>query len=85
LSNIETRIKSLQRAMRVKRVDAFLVLNIKNIRYLTGFTGSSAFAFITRDRSFFSPISDIRSRPKTRLDIPNGGLKKGREYFLSKT
>ena len=84
MSNIETRIKSLQRAMRVKRVDAFLVLNIKNIRYLTGFTGSSAFAFITRDRSFFFTDFRYKEQAENEVRYSERGLEKGKRIFLIK-
>jgi Xaa-Pro aminopeptidase len=70
--------------MRVKRVDAFLVLNIKNIRYLTGFTGSSAFAFITRDRSFFFTDFRYKEQAENEVRYSERGLEKGKRIFLIK-
>ncbi|HTZ18061.1 MAG TPA: aminopeptidase P family N-terminal domain-containing protein, partial [Dissulfurispiraceae bacterium] len=58
LSVIESRVKRLRRIIRRKSIDALLITNIRNIRYLTGFTGSSAFALITGTRSLF--FTDFR-------------------------
>lgn len=54
LSRAEIVRKTLSR----NKVDAFLVTSIKNVRYLTGFTGSSGFVIVTRDKSFF--FTDFR-------------------------
>jgi Xaa-Pro aminopeptidase len=50
------RLRALRRLLR--GVDGLLVTNIPNIRYLTGFTGSSGYALITRERSVF--LTDFR-------------------------
>lgn len=44
--------------LRAARADALLVSNIKNIRYLSGFTGSSAHILITAGKKFF--LTDSR-------------------------
>ena len=54
----DNRTEKLRRAIISKKIDALLVTNIKNVRYLTGFTGSSAFAIITRAGSYF--VTDFR-------------------------
>lgn len=46
------RLHSIRRSIKTKGIAAFIVTSIKNVRYLTGFTGSSAFALITPDRNF---------------------------------
>jgi len=58
VSNSETRTEKLCRILNSKKLDAFLVSNITNVRYLTGFTGSSAFAIVARHGSFF--FTDFR-------------------------
>ncbi len=42
-----TRVAGLREAMRAGHVDALLVLSIPNVRYLTGFSGSSALLVVT--------------------------------------
>ena len=84
MSNIENRIKILQRAIRMKRVDALLVLNIKNIRYLTGFTGSSAFALITRDRSFFFTDFRYKEQAENEVKYSERELERGKRISLIK-
>jgi Xaa-Pro aminopeptidase len=58
LGHADNRTDKLRRAITSKKIDAFLVTNIRNIRYLTGFTGSSAFAIVTRTGSYF--FTDFR-------------------------
>lgn len=41
------RLAALRESMRTGHIDAFLVLSIPNIRYLTGFSGSSALLLVT--------------------------------------
>jgi Xaa-Pro aminopeptidase len=82
VSNIENRIESLRRAMRMKRVDAFLVLNIKNIRYLTGFTGSSAFVLVTPDRSFFFTDFRYKEQAENEVKYSEMELEKGKRIPL---
>jgi Xaa-Pro aminopeptidase len=47
------RTARVQRLLRAGKIDALLVSAMKNVRYLTGFTGSSGFALITQERQFF--------------------------------
>lgn len=53
MNNFKFRIKSIQRILKTAKIDAFLVSNILNVRYLTGFTGSSGFLFITKEKPIF--------------------------------
>ena len=50
-----SRLGGIRRAL--KRADGILVTSIPNLRYLTGFTGSSGFALITRDKCIFATDS----------------------------
>ncbi|HAO93874.1 MAG TPA: hypothetical protein DCR11_08340 [Deltaproteobacteria bacterium] len=47
-------------------VDAFLVTDIKNIRYLSGFTGSTAYAIVTRDVAWL--VTDSRYMTQARAE-----------------
>jgi Xaa-Pro aminopeptidase len=47
------RLRRLRASMAAKKLDAALVTDLKNIRYLTGFTGSSAYAVVSADKAFF--------------------------------
>jgi Xaa-Pro aminopeptidase len=58
LAHEENRTEKLRRAIISRKIDAFLVTNIKNVRYLSGFTGSSAFVIITRAGAHF--FTDFR-------------------------
>jgi len=63
----EIRIKSVQNIIREKRIGALYVSAIKNIRYLTGFTGSSGFVMITRDRGLF--FTDFRYKEQAQAEV----------------
>lgn len=46
-------LKRLQGRIPRRNIDAFFVHTIRNVRYLAGFTGSSAFVMVTRNRGLF--------------------------------
>ena len=50
-----------------KGIDGFLVTDINNVRYFTGFRGSSGFLLITKTANFLLLTSDIKSRQGARL------------------
>ncbi|MEK6791246.1 MAG: Xaa-Pro peptidase family protein [Deltaproteobacteria bacterium] len=52
------RIARARADMAKAKLDALLVTDIKNIRYLTGFTGSSAYLVLTASRAYF--LTDSR-------------------------
>ena len=85
MSNIEPRVEHLRRIIGPKKVDAFLISNIKNIRYLTGFTGSSAFALVTKDRAFF--FTDFRYKEQAECEVRDfeRALEKGKRVPLIRT
>lgn len=70
------RIKSAQALLSRKGVSAFLVTNLKNIRYLTGFTGSSAMLLLLKRQSFL--ITDFRYREQAAEEVV------GAEILISK-
>ncbi len=78
----EIRIKSVQNILKKKRIDALYVSAIKNIRYLTGFTGSSGFVIITRDRGLF--FTDFRYTEQAEAEVKGceTGSEKGNRISL---
>lgn len=50
---MNSQLRSIQKRISGRGIDAFLVHEMKNVRYLTRFTGSSAFLLVTRDKGFF--------------------------------
>ncbi|MGC8894638.1 MAG: M24 family metallopeptidase [candidate division WOR-3 bacterium] len=85
MNNLERLVESLSK----EGVDALLVTNIKNIRYLTGFSGSSAFLLVRQDEAVFFTDSryDIQSRQelgeKCRIHITREGFPKELPEYLS--
>jgi Xaa-Pro aminopeptidase len=53
--------------MKKKRINAFLITDMSNIRYLIGFSGSSGCAFITVKDQFF--ITDFRYREQSEKEV----------------
>jgi len=78
----ESRIKSVQKILRKKGIDAFYVSAIKNIRYLTGFTGSSGFVLITKERGLF--FTDFRYTEQAEAEVQGCeiGNEKGKRVAL---
>jgi len=76
------RIESIRERVSERRLKAFLVSNIVNVRYLTGFRGSSALLLITRRDAFF--FTDFRYREQAgrevkgcEIVVPAGALLRG--------
>ena len=78
----EIRIKNVQDIIRKKRIDALYVSAIKNIRYLTGFSGSSGFVMITKDRGLF--FTDFRYKEQSEVEVKGceTGSEKGNRISL---
>jgi Xaa-Pro aminopeptidase len=62
-----SRLALIREAMKKKKIDGFLVTDITNIHYLTGFSGSSGFLFITGKEHFFS--TDFRYRDQSEQEV----------------
>lgn len=52
-AGLRVRIAKARSDMAKAKLNALLVTDIKNIRYLTGFTGSSAYVVLTASRAYF--------------------------------
>jgi len=62
-----SRLAIIRKAMKRKKLDGFLVTDITNIRYLTGFSGSAGFLFITRKAQFFG--TDFRYQDQSGQEV----------------
>lgn len=60
-------LKTLQKKIKSRKMDGFLVLNLKNIQYLTGFTGSNGFVLITPDKKLF--FTDFRYKEQAEREV----------------
>lgn len=56
--DIKGRLKGLRAELKRRGLEALIVSDIKNIRYLSGFTGSSAYIIVTENKGFF--LTDSR-------------------------
>lgn len=62
-----TRLSMIRQALRRKGIDGFLVTDINNVRYLTGFSGSSGFLFISGKENFF--VTDFRYKEQSGREV----------------
>lgn len=63
----ESRLDLVKKALTKKGLDAFLVTDMTNIRYLTGFSGSSASLLIAKKTAYF--VTDFRYRDQAARDV----------------
>jgi Xaa-Pro aminopeptidase len=66
---IHNRIARVREEIQKRGLDALIVSSIFNIRYLTGFTGSSAVLVITKRSAIF--LSDIRYTLQAKQEVQN--------------
>jgi len=67
VSPYSSRLVQIREAMKKKRINALLITDLINVRYLTGFTGSYGCAFITLKDHFF--ITDFRYREQSENEV----------------
>lgn len=81
LSGVQSRAAFIQQFIKSKKIDGFLVTNIKNIRYLTGFTGSSGFILITGNTRLF--FTDFRYKEQAAAEVSGFEveLEKGKRIY----
>ncbi|HXW69255.1 MAG TPA: Xaa-Pro peptidase family protein [Dissulfurispiraceae bacterium] len=79
---IDSRLRNVQNIIRKKRLDALYVGAIKNVRYLSGFTGSSGFILITKDRVLF--FTDFRYKEQSEAEVKGceTGIETGSRVLL---
>ena len=61
------RLKNVVARMRRKNIGGFLITNLDNIRYLTGFTGSSGMLLITKKETYF--MTDFRYKEQADIEV----------------
>ncbi len=66
----QARIKKLQKLVSASDIDALLVTNLENIRYLSGFSGTAATMLITDDKAFF--LTDFRYTTQMKSQVTPG-------------
>jgi Xaa-Pro aminopeptidase len=67
-----SRVLLLRETLRKKRLDGLLVTDINNVRYLTGFSGTSGFALMTGKEAFF--VTDFRYREQATEEVRDWGI-----------
>ncbi len=60
-------VAKIRNLLSEKGLDGFLVTNLVNVRYLTGFTGSNGQVLITRDAALF--MTDFRYKIQSRQEV----------------
>ncbi len=60
-------MEPLSRIIRSLKVDGILITDLKNLRYLTGFTGSSGLGLFTKERRFF--LTDFRYKDQSGREV----------------
>ena len=66
---MEHRIVKIRSYLEEKGIDAFLIINPQNIRYLSGFTGSSGQLLITKSKSYL--VTDFRYIDQAKQQSPS--------------
>ncbi|MBM3313528.1 hypothetical protein FJY70_02915, partial [candidate division WOR-3 bacterium] len=61
------RVKRLRDLLRREKLDGFLVVNLPNVRYLCGYTGSNGFMLITHRAAWF--YTDFRYQEQIRTEV----------------
>jgi Xaa-Pro aminopeptidase len=62
-----SRLKHMRQSFNKKGIDGFLVTDLNNVRYLTGFSGSSGFLFITEKENIF--VTDFRYQEQSEKEL----------------
>jgi Xaa-Pro aminopeptidase len=70
---MDNRIRNLRALLREERLDAFLVTNLSNIRYLCGYTGSNGILVVTRRESRF--YTDFRYQEQAGQEVKGAKVK----------
>lgn len=65
-----SRLARLRDSIGRKKINGFLVTNIINVRYLSGFRGSSGFILLTRRKNIL--VTDFRYREQAERELSNG-------------
>lgn len=67
-SEIRARLERLREVLRRRRLDGLLVGSVAGVRYLSGFSGDSSMALVTRERQHL--LTDFRFEEEAALSAP---------------
>ncbi len=67
IDNYSSRLTKIRESIKRKGIEGFLVTDINNVRYLTGFSGSSGLILITRKKSCF--VTDFRYKEQAEKEV----------------
>ncbi|MDZ4713782.1 MAG: Xaa-Pro peptidase family protein [bacterium] len=62
-----TRLEKIKSSFTGLNVDSFLIKNLPNIRYISGFSGSAANILLTKDKNYF--ITDFRYKTQSAMEV----------------
>jgi Xaa-Pro aminopeptidase len=63
---MESRLAKIRRKIKKEGLDGLLITNLKNVRYLSGYTGSNGYVFIARRVHFFT---DFRYQEQVKREV----------------
>ena len=72
ISYFNNRLNQLFNQIEISGYDGFYITNMTNIRYLTGFTGSSAILFILNQKAYF--LTDGRYIVQSKNEVKNSEI-----------
>lgn len=67
LTSLKNRVEFLKSLLEVKGADGFFINNLLNVFYLTGFTGSSGYVLIRKDKNYF--FTDFRYMLQSKKEV----------------
>ncbi|MCY7360955.1 MAG: aminopeptidase P family N-terminal domain-containing protein [Ignavibacteria bacterium] len=62
-----SRIEKIKSNFKEFGIDSFLIKNLPNIRYISGFSGSAANIILTKDKNYF--ITDFRYKTQSKTEV----------------
>jgi Xaa-Pro aminopeptidase len=74
------RLSDIRERFAEKKIDAFFLTAIQNIRYLSGFSGSSAYMLITREKAYF--ITDFRYKTQAEGEVNGCNIRIYRDSII---
>ena len=75
------RVEAIRRELASRRLDALVVSELTNVRYLTGFTGSNGLCLITPRR--FSLVTDSRYTAQAHAEVRHASLRIARRSLIA--
>lgn len=76
---MNSRIKKIKEVIKKRELDAILVTDLSNIRYLSNFTGSNAYVFLTANDNYF--FTDGRYTTQSKNEVKGFKINICKEFF----